>query len=414
MNLWEAIYLRHKGNLKDEPSLTPPSHLSTWFGQGVISGSASFDPIDVRNEIENDSSPEETKGEPDIAPVDERTFAEQNQRNAVERHKQNGMEAIAFFAPMHYYGIENWGIYLNEPVFYGMCSRLAEILPSAKWNELVLDFYKAVEQHEMFHAAVELYCLVGEDFADMGFKGALYVYKQLDSKDKSQIIESNPPCWYKPYHENCYRKNFPTENCIEEVLATTAESFCDFKVNGMRDALKQIQLSAPAAYQCIEECPDFSDFSSFERYAADTIAEEMMLKANDPWWKKIWAQKVAQMLQGEKELLGRWFPNLLPSWLDSHGPVPRWVYHPGSMSPGRFIPRLLTNVRLNDFLNGLRRVYGVVAKPGGKHWKLIFPNGQTLPFPNRTEVPVYLPREIAQKLGIDRRELLRRCLDIAI
>lgn len=109
-----------------------------------------------------------------------------------------------------------------------------------------------------------------------------------------------------------------------------------------------------------------------------------------------------------------WFPDLSRSWLDSQGPVPRWVYRPDSVTPSRFARGILGNVRLRDLLTGLERRYSARIESGGKHSAIHFPNGKKVPFPTRRTIPPYLIGDIARALGVTKREILSNCLAVHV
>ena len=135
--------------------LTPPTH--------VVRHRQSFSwthPINIE-----DATDTRQEGEDSPEPaVHDRDYADGHREEACDAVRKYGVEAIALYAPIHTYGPERWGVYFNERVFFGVC-RVASSLANSSWTDIVADMLHAVDRHELFHAAAELFGLVLEDFA---------------------------------------------------------------------------------------------------------------------------------------------------------------------------------------------------------------------------------------------------------
>jgi hypothetical protein len=311
--------------------------------------------------------------------VEEREYGEENRDEARRAIERSGIDAIAYYAPIHFYGRTRWGIYLHERLFFGTCAQLAASLGVAHWDGIVTDVLTALDRHELFHGAVELFSLVVEDFACFGAHGDV--------------------CPYEAYFREGYQKTWPTADCVEERIATALQFRCRFKTPRFRDALSDLFVAAQPAY------------ASWHAYRTrDALAQAVQELA----WKILEATNAAtlvcRVLRGSGAL---WFPEAVPSWLDSKGPVPRWVYRKPGVTTRRFLRALLGNVRMQEFLNAIVRVYKARIVSGGKHRAIVFPNGRKVPFATHRTVPDYLLGDIARALGRTRNEVLASCLEVS-
>jgi hypothetical protein len=82
--------------------------------------------------------------------VEEREYGEENRDEARRAIERSGIDAIAYYAPIHFYGRTRWGIYLHERLFFGTCAQLAASLGVAHWDGIVTDVLTALDRHELF------------------------------------------------------------------------------------------------------------------------------------------------------------------------------------------------------------------------------------------------------------------------
>ena len=399
MNLWEDIFGRWPWRHRPSPSPpTPP----TWFANVVdlFPRSHLVNPEDVSDSQQDDGNIAEPA-------IDERDYAEDHREGARDAIRASGMEAIAFYAPIHGYGSEKWGIYFHERVFFGACAEVASSLPNSSWNNIVADMLCTVERHELFHAAVELFTLVLEDFA------------LLRDLDLSQQMPEQPSplnyhhnflemaCPHQSYFKNDYLPSLSTEHCLEESLATASQFRTRFRVTGFRRVLQGMIEHAPPYYRGWRSYRSSADIEKGIQSLADKIlvaafAAFEILRAS------------CELAPGSRLGTPWWFPEITPSRLDAKGPIPRWAYHADGRHPSRFAPAVLGSIRLRDFVKALVRCYGARIACGGRHAAIVFPNGKKVPFASRRTVPPYLIGDVAQALGIQRREVLSTCLAIHV
>lgn len=376
MTLWEACHNRSHFAGDDLPWPRPPSIPGWADPERLFSDSHGInleEAISYATEVGPDLDPD---SEPFVAEVE---YAETHRVKAREAIRSSGIEALAFYAPIHIYGLNRWGIYLNERTFYGACAEVMSLLGVNAWDDIVADMLLTLDRHELFHAAVELFSLVLEDFAHLGG------------------LDQNLGCPFRTYFTNEYLKTWPMRDCTEEGIATAFQLRCRFKTPGFRSAVVQMLKSAPPAYAA------WRSFIRRDRLhgGVQSLAEKIILGTYEV------PLLAARLVANDSRRV--WFPNLSPRWLDSQGPVPHWAYRPDSVKPRRFVPAILGNAPLRDLLTGLKRDHGAWIESGGKHRAIHFPNGKKVPFPTRRTVPNYLIRDIALALGVTKREILSLC-----
>ena len=374
MNLWIASQDRCHGTVTNAVCPEPP-RLPGWPSHPDL--------LDKSNEIDHTRvlSPELIA--PDGEPfVNERDYA-QSQRGAfLDGYRSVGTEAVAFYAPVHFFGETRWGIYLHIGHFLGACAELAGRLGSPNWDDIVTDAFHAVERHEFFHAAVELFSLVLEDFG----------YLRCAAPDFDE--GTGLLCPYELYSNNVYRRDFPTSKCLEEALATRSEFQSRFRTAGFGKVLAQMIKSAPPAYQ------------EWEAYkTAGRMRQGIMRLAETIIGETLPAAKVKAKFSSPYSA-AVWFPALSPDCLDVKGPVPRRVYSPDGVRIGRFVESIFGNYRIEDALRTLKREFGAEVIPGGKHPAIRFRNGRKVPFSRSwVTVPNYWIGQVAAALGVRRREI---------
>ena len=394
MNLWEDVFGRWPW--RHSPSSSPPTP-PTWRTDVVDLFPRSHlvnieDATDTRQDDVDSAEP----------PVDERAYAEDHRDEARDAIRTSGTEAIAFYAPIHGHGRERWGIYFHERVFFGACAEAASSLPNSSWNDIIADMLHTVERHEVFHAAVELFALVLEDFA---FLGDMDIQQRM--REASNPVSETPnlpemACPHQSYFKNDYLPSLPTERCLEESLATASQFRSRCRTPGFRRVLEKMIEHAPPSYRAWRSYRSSAELQN----GIQSLANKIICAAFEQ------PRAVSILASGLGTLW--WFPEIVPSCLDEKGPVPRWIYHADGRHPSRFAPAVLGSIRLRDFVKALVHCYGARIAPGGKHAAIVFPNGKKVPFASRRTVPPYLIGDVAQALGIQRREVLSTCLDIHV
>ena len=377
MDLWVACHNRLHFDSDAKPWPHPPTVPSLDDLEHVFRDSHGFN-------LEQVSS---SSGNPDLVPdpdrfVTEAEYGEAHRVQANDAIRTSGFEAIAFYAPIHIYGEAKWGIYLNERIFYGACAEAISLLGIGSWDDIIADMLLTIDRHELFHSAVELFSLVLEDFAYLGG------------------FNDNSSCPFRIYFTNEYLKSWPSLECTEEGMATAFQLRCRFKTPGFRSIIAKMLQSAPPAYTTWRSFIHRDQLNS----GVQSLAERIILGAYEV------PLLAARLMANDSRNV--WFPELYRSRLDSHGPVPRWLYRPDSLTPQRFNGAILANRPLRDLLSGLKHRYGAHVESGGKHQAIHFPNGNKVPYPSGRKIPRYLIRNISLALGVPAQDFLSNCLDI--
>lgn len=384
MNLWESIASRL--SLKFEGSLKP---IPPVFGAKPNALENQSAELDLARALEFDDDTPESE---EIF-LDERTYIQENKQQAEEAISAHGFEAVAFYAPISIYGPTKWGIYYNEPLFYGLCGLLKDYCKKIEWNTIITETLRVMYRHEMFHAGTELFVLVLEDFSFLG------IYHR---KHEDKCLGDFPHNHYRLYFDEMYKPTFPSSECIEESLATAFQFQHKFKMASLKKAFASITEQAPPAYR---EWKKYSKQNTLSEGIHD-LSNQIIIKCHSI---ASVAQRITQRGNGFV-----WFPKLSLVSLNSRGPVPCWVYRPDKVRPSRFTPSVLGSLRLRKLLTKLKKKYNAKIMSGGKHQKIVFPNGNKVPYKNKNRVPDYLVNDISKALGISRRQFLAECLNISV
>lgn len=97
---------------------------------------------------------------------DESEIGEANRIATDQAIAAAGIDAIAYYLPITFYGPHRYGIYIRERRYYGLCATIQKLAPHVDWDDvtdLVLQF---LLHHEGYHAAVELSCLTSDDYLE--------------------------------------------------------------------------------------------------------------------------------------------------------------------------------------------------------------------------------------------------------
>ena len=388
MNIWEHTCGRCHPDRRASRLPQAPTHPGWEDPEAITSASHVIDLDQASRGMQGTEESElsdPVADEDPVADIDEREYGEGHRTAAVEAIRRSGTEAIAFYAPIHFYGHKHWGIYIHERNFFGACAEAAALLASSAWDDVVADMLRAMMRHECFHAAVEFFNLVLEDLACLG---------------ADKLLRSN--CPYDAYFHNEYQRTWPTHECLEERIATAHQFSARFRTHGFRRVMAKMLESAPPAY---------AGWKVYgKRDAIDKGIQRLAFKIISGSYKLQAARKVLTAFQYRAV----WFPQTDPRSLDSKGPVPRWVYHSDGVRPSRFARAVHGNVRLKRLLNALERIYNAQVGRGGKHSAIRFPNGKKVPFSATRTVPPYLIGDIARALGVTRKEVLSKCLGVHV
>ena len=312
-------------------------------------------------------------------------LAREYQDEAVEAFRRQVFEAIAWYAPITFFGEEHWGIYFHEPRFWGFCGYIQQNLPAVPLQAIAKDIFHMLNRHESFHAAVELYALVAHD---MGGAPGMASGTNL----------------YGAYHHNSYNSSFGTSGCIEESLATATQFHRPgFMVKGLKALIEHELSTALPGYR---DWTSYRSTNAFKQGIFDLTTKEILSQTGHG------AHHVSHLgatSMGLSHSAGWWFPPTNPKKLDVYGPIPHYATRKRGIYSRLFAPSVLGSKKMKDVKRYAKQLYGATESKGhSKHSKqLRFPNNVVVPLPTTKGVPNYIVEEIAEAVGKSKQEVLR-------
>jgi len=262
-------------------------------------------------------------------------------------HK-NGIETIAFYAPIHFYGPQKWGIYINYPAFKRYSDELCiKVNDFSRKNRL--RSLESVLDHEYFHFEVELFCLIVEGITASGI--------------------------YKKY------KNYP-KNLLEEALANS-QSYRKRNPEIFKKALADLYKKCPRGY------------SDFETYIGKKHFDEGIEDLKNEISKHRFSSKPPAAFFSNEELLRRFLKQ-----------VPLYRYSPRRFKSNVLLFSFLANIKPKKFIHFLEREYNAVFSEGSRHSKVVFPGGRTVMIPRHRQLKDYLIKQIALALNVSKIEII--------
>ena len=313
-------------------------------------------------------------------------LAERHEAEAIESFGRSGFEALAWYAPISFFGESQWGIYFHEPRFWGFCRNLQRQLPNSTLLGIAKDVYRTLDQHEAFHAATELFSLIAQDHSNS--YGSHF-----------------GPDLYPTYFHNHYLPTWGQRSCIEESLATASQFTIRLKVPGLQALLKQISSNSIGGYR---DWGLYSRKRDFAKGIFELSATKIITGTPDgqSHISLLLAAAHAGAFYPEK---GWWFPDIRIPALDRLGPIPRYAARQPGQYTKLFPPAILGSYRMRNLPKDAERLYGArLSKGHRKHSKqLVFPNNVVVPLPRDREVPHYVIKEIAAAVNKPKQEVLR-------
>jgi len=313
-------------------------------------------------------------------------LAETHEVEAMESFRGSGFEALAWYAPVSFYGTAQWGIYFHEPRFWGFCRNLQRQLPNAALLGIAKDVYRTLDQHEAFHAATELFALIAQDHSN-------------------SYGNQFGPDLYPTYFHNHYLPTWGQQACIEESLATASQLRIRLKTPNLQALLKQIASNSVGGY-CNWNL--YGNKHDFARGVFELSANKIITGTVDG------QSHVNQMLAAARArnfdpAKGWWFPDIHVNALDRLGPIPRYAVRTPGLYTKLFPPAVLGSYKMKRLQRDAVKTYGArLSKGHRKHSRqLVFPNNVVVPLPRDREVPHYIIQEIAEAVGKPKREVLR-------
>jgi len=261
-----------------------------------------------------------------------------------------GFEAIASYAPIHFYGKEGWGIYVNHPAFKRfvkeICSKTND--NSMKARKKCLDVVLA---HEYFHFDVELFCLMAEGVVPMNI---YEVYKHTVDHEIEEALANRQSLKSRPL-----KKLF--REALSEIYRKCPNGYAKFG-----DYLKKKQFDIGIS---ILKSKIFGN--------APVDHEATVFFTNEDFSKKLYSQ------------------------------IPVYPYSPPRFQNTCIFFSFLANVRPKEFIHYLKDRYKAnFYDSGGKHAKIIFPNGKVIPLSRHSELKDYLLKEVAAMAGISKTDVI--------
>lgn len=322
-------------------------------------------------------------------------YGSRHEAYALAAFADRGFEAMAWYAPISFYGPKAWGIYFDERAVWGLASACAKGLSSASLGEVAAETLYGLDRHESFHSAVELFALVADDLRRLGDG-------RVTSDGLPLPYDRGLPQLYTQYSLNDYQRTFPTIECVEESLATAYQLRARLSVRGLRGHLISLTERGPAAY------------AGFKRYAhRDEFYVQYVALCGSILGKKYLVAAVTSRLGGNPFTPRLWTPQLAGATLRDFGPVPRYFWRSDTIVPSYFAPSIFGNVRVGDIVSCLRRNFnGTPYTRGGRHSLGVrFPNGKKVPYSSSwTSVPPRFLKQVANAVRISPADLKATCL----
>lgn len=384
MSLWESAHARRgQAALQVDP----------WGDRAAWIRASSRFAKDNDTSAEVDDFGERRVGEDDQEDqgVSAEAMAERHETDAEESVRRHGFEAIAWYAPISFFGPDQWGIYFHEPRFWGYCSLLQKRLGSATLLGVARDVFNSLDRHEAFHAATELFALVSQDQSNS--------YGNPFGNDL-----------YPTYFRAHYTPTWGQPNCLEESLATASQFHCKFRTKGLKALLQREASNSIGGYR---EWKRYSSRRAFEEGVFELSATKIIAgTVNGSAHVNMLMNAIGQGAIDQPQAW--WFPEVIPRLLDRMGPIPRHATRQRGRYTKLFPPSVLGNICIRDIIRDAQALYG--ARVSGGHAKharqLVFPalpgRGETaVPIPNRDGVPHYLMKQIADAVGKPKQDVLR-------
>jgi hypothetical protein len=282
-------------------------------------------------------------------------IGKENVDEVIKEIKGKGVEAIAFYAPFHFY--ERWGVYFFEEKLYALAYFILKSLgpqPHLSFYEVLEVCFRSILEHEIFHFKTELFSTIAEEMI-------------------------RHPSIYAPY----FQRNQPYSQ-LEEALANAF----------MISSRIVIPIKKEMENICNNSPPGYKDYHKYVTRKTEGVLEHTKNILGDE-------ALVSHARFFERTLKGRSLFLVVPTHMIS---IP-------INQNEKTLLFLLANERIEDLVKWVCKEYNCKSDVHrGPHNKIIFPNGESVPFSRslRKGIPPYLVKEIAQKLGMDKKELLKK------
>jgi len=319
-------------------------------------------------------------------PVNAEKIGEEKSEETMEAIRKHGTEAIAFYAPFHFYYPSYWGVYIIEDRLYGFAYLVYQKIRTKGilFDDIVELCRKCILEHEYFHFRTEFFSLVWEDFAEK------IVYKRFKR-------ENQPYCEMEEALANAYEVR-------KSILISRKQH-----IHGFSHAIRDLCRDAPAGYNNFENCLRGHQIKNECIYEFVThilkVVDDVRLVTN----------RISLVSKGLS--YASWFPTHSFMRENILRQIPEYVCQPPSIPSDKRLYMILANKRIDDLLTCLERKYGCKIRDNhGKHPKIELPNGKKISYSysssRRKGIYPRLIKEIASSLGIEKKEILKECFGI--
>lgn len=383
-------------NIAARRGLPPEGHLDELVNtRRRIEPAAAENPSDWLTESSS-SDTEAVYPDFDDEPANEQEIGAAAQQATEQAVATAGVDAIAFYLPITFYGPRHYGIYIRHSRFYGFCAAVQKFAPRVPWNDLTAAVFQFVLHHEAYHGAVELSCLTSDDF-----------YERQPARTYRKYFNLATGPWRYGYHGG--RSPY---QCPEEQLAQHA-GFSNMPGNpsgiAIRSALIQISQAGPSDY--------VYDPAAWR-------SREMWIKAQAVIERGLHRVQSTSLLCGplptalDDVHVGvepqAWFPGRKSQDVlsDKFGDMPVYVVDYGHRIALRFARACaFRNIALRDFIRAVCRKYDVSHdEKGGKHPRLIVATKYKVTYPRSARTtPTYVIEQVASLLKTTKEDLVTQC-----
>ena len=279
---------------------------------------------------------------------------DENTENIKVLISDEGLEALGWYQPFHYYTEETWGIYLDAERLMNLAFSFRDE-GIRNMGDAVQLAVRLVYQHEYFHALVE----------------TVVSYNEMNSLKRH----------YLDYRKKVYDVSVNTEECLEEALANwyALDACKDFHDRNTVKVIKNL----------FELCPP-----GYNNWA---------LGDQSNTWNKLLTQLQASRIDGKinRSIIpnGRIFFNQPFDMLPTDVPV--YFYGKNILSNFYFsVPTVMEARKVLEYFK-----YNYVPKGGkGSHEKWCHENGDCFVLPKRDPLSRGVFNSMLQKLGIRKKE----------
>lgn len=304
-----------------------------------------------------------------------------------------GPDAIAFYVPITIYGPRHYGIYVRQNRFFEFCTMVQKYAPHVPWNDVTASVFQFLLHHEAYHAAVELSCLVSDDFHE----------RQRARTYRNYFDQTSGPWRFAHRGPSLYR-------CPEEQLAQHA-GLLNMPKNAsgeaIRGALIQISKTGPNDYVYDPAEWPRSGKAKKQQTAIDRVLHRVQSTCLSRQPPPTSYDDIHIGIEPRA-----WFPPR-----DSHavlgtefGLMPVYVIDHRQRVAIRFARAYsYSNIPMREFIRAVRRKYGVANdEKGGKHPRLIVgDNQQKVTYPRSArETPIYVIDQVATHLKMSAKDML--------